>query len=158
MLRRRGHCPLHLARVLDDSNWVLPQKKDEIRMKLTKNKLLRSAGRQMRPSPVVVVLMAIGLVGMVFVQAARAQALSTTTIQGTVYLANGHAGSGTLRVSWPTFTTANGQAVIADSTTVTIGPDGFVNVNLAPNLGATPAGLFYTAVIYLSDGTTSTQY
>jgi hypothetical protein len=31
-------------------------------------------------------------------------------------------------------------------------------VNLAPNLGATPAGLFYTAVFYLSDGTTSTQY
>ena len=158
MLRRRGDCPLYLARVLDDSNWVLPQKKDEIRMKLTKNKLLRSAGRQMRQSPVIVVLIAIELLGMVLVQAARAQALSTTTVQGTVYLANGHAGSGTLRVSWPTFTTANGQAVIADSTTVTIGPDGFVNVNLAPNLGATPTGLYYTAVFYLSDGTTSTQY
>jgi hypothetical protein len=41
---------------------------------------------------------------------------------------------------------------------VTIAPDGFVSVNLAPNLGATPAGLYYTAVYYLSDGTTNTQY
>jgi hypothetical protein len=127
-------------------------------MKLTKNKWLRGAGRQIRQTPVVVVLMAIGLLGMALVQVASGEAMSTTTVQGTVYLANGHAGSGTLRVSWPTFATANGQAVIADSTIVTIGTDGFVSVNLAPNLGATPAGLYYTAVFYLSDGTTSTQY
>ncbi len=61
-------------------------------------------------------------------------------------------------VSWPAFTTANGQVVAADSTTVTIAPDGFVSVNLAPNLGATPAGLYYTAVYYMSDGSTSTEY
>ena len=42
--------------------------------------------------------------------------------------------------------------------TVTIAPDGFVSVNLAPNLGATPAGEYYTAVYYMSDGTVSTQY
>ena len=87
-----------------------------------------------------------------------AQAVSTTTVQGTVYLANGQPGAGTLVVSWPAFTTAAGQAVAADSTTVTIAPDGFVSVNLAPNLGATPAGEYYTAVFYMSDGTTSTQY
>ena len=39
-----------------------------------------------------------------------------------------------------------------------IAPDGFVSVNLAPNQGATPAGEYYTAVYYLSDGTTNTQY
>ncbi|HEV2487524.1 MAG TPA: hypothetical protein VGT08_18510 [Terracidiphilus sp.] len=127
-------------------------------MKLTKNEWLHGVGRQMRQNPVVVVLMVMGLLGTALEQAASAQALSTTTVQGTVYLANGQAGSGTLRVSWSAFTTANGQAVVADSTTVTIGPDGFVSVNLAPNLGATPAGLYYTAVFYLSDGTTSTQY
>jgi hypothetical protein len=131
--------------------------KEETRMKLTKNEWSRSAGRQMRPNLGVVVLTALGLLGISLVQAACAQTLSTT-VQGTVYLANGRAGSGTLRVSWPTFTTSNGLAVIADSTTVTIGADGFVSVNLAPNLGATPAGLYYTAVFYLSDGTTSTQY
>ena len=89
---------------------------------------------------------------------AGAQAVSTTTVQGTVYLANGQPGAGTLAISWPAFTTAAGQAVAADSTTVTIAPDGFVSVNLAPNLGATPAGEYYTAVYYMSDGSASTQY
>ncbi len=41
---------------------------------------------------------------------------------------------------------------------VTIGADGYVSLNLAANLGATPAGLYYTAVYHLSDGTTSTEY
>ncbi len=89
---------------------------------------------------------------------ALAQGITTTTVQGTVYLANGSVGSGTLVLRWPAFTTAAGQSIAADSTTVTIAPDGFVSVNLAPNLGATPAGLFYTAVYYLSDGTSTTQY
>ena len=89
---------------------------------------------------------------------AMAQAVSTTTVQGTVYLANGQPGAGTLVISWPAFTTAAGQAVAADSTTLAIGPDGFVSVNLAANVGATPAGEYYTAVYYMSDGTTSTQY
>jgi len=47
---------------------------------------------------------------------------------------------------------------MAGRTTATIGSDGFVSVNLAPNQGATPAGLFYTAVFNLSDGSTSTEY
>jgi hypothetical protein len=89
---------------------------------------------------------------------AWAQGVSTTTVQGTVYLANGQPGAGTLVISWPGFTTAAGQAVVADSTTVTIAPDGFVSVNLAPNQGATPAGEYYTAVYYMSDGSVSTQY
>ena len=75
-----------------------------------------------------------------------------------MYLANGEPGSGTLVVSWPAFTTATGQSVAADKTTVTIAADGFLSVNLAPNQGATPAGLYYTAVFYMSDGTVNTQY
>ena len=86
------------------------------------------------------------------------QGVSTTTVQGTEYLANGQPGAGTLVISWPGFTTAAGQAVAADSMTVTIAPDGFVSVNLAPNQGATPAGEYYTAVYYMSDGTVNTQY
>ncbi len=112
----------------------------------------------MRQIPVVVVVMAMAALGVAFAQAASAQAPSTTTVQGTVYLANGHVGSGTLRLSWPSFAAANGQSVVAGAMTATIGPDGFVSVNLAPNLGATPAGLYYTAIFYLSDGSTSTQY
>jgi len=90
--------------------------------------------------------------------AAKAQGVTTTTVQGTVYLADGTPGSGTLLVSWPAFTTASNQAVAAGNTVVTIGSDGFLSVNLAPNLGSNPAGLYYTAVFHLSDGTVNTQY
>jgi hypothetical protein len=98
------------------------------------------------------------LLAMVLGGMAWAQGVTTTTVAGTVYLANGQPGSGTLAISWPSFTTASGQAVTADTMTVTIAPDGFVSVNLAPNAGATPSGEYYTAVYYLSDGTVTTQY
>src|SRR5580692_8967314 len=101
---------------------------------------------------------AVCVLAMTLAATAMAQAVSTTTVQGTVYLANGQPGAGTLVISWPGFTTAAGQAVVADSMTVTIPSDGFLSVNLAPNLGATPGGEYYTAVYYLSDGTVSTQY
>ena len=45
--------------------------------------------------------------------------VGTTTVEGTVYLADGRPGSGMVHVSWPAFTTANGQAVVADSVDVT---------------------------------------
>ncbi len=89
---------------------------------------------------------------------ALAQGMSTTTVQGTVYLANGSPGSGTLQISWPAFNTATNQPVTAGKISATIGADGFVSVNLAPNLGASPAGLYYTAIYHMSDGTTSTEY
>ncbi len=89
---------------------------------------------------------------------AAGQVVSTTTVQGTVYLANGQTGAGTLSLSWPAFTTASGQAVAAGSLTTAIGVDGFLSANLAPNLGSTPAGLYYTAIYQMSDGTTSTEY
>jgi hypothetical protein len=89
---------------------------------------------------------------------AAAPGFTTTTVQGTVYLAGGQPASGTLQLSWPAFTTANDRAVAAGRTTVSIGADGYVSVNLAPNQGSTPAGLFYTAVYHLNDGTTSTEY
>ena len=89
---------------------------------------------------------------------ALAQGIGTTTVQGTVYLANGRPGSGTVQITWPAFTTASNQAVAAGRTTATIGSDGFLSVNLAPNLGSSPSGLYYTAIFHLSDGTTSTEY
>lgn len=120
-------------------------------MKLTNHEWLR-AGRWMGLLLLVLCLMGMGSGGVVHAQ------VSTTTVQGTVYLANGQPGTGTLVVSWPSFTTESGQLVVADSTTVSIAADGFLSVALAPNQGATPAGEYYTAVYYLSDGTTSTEY
>ena len=136
---------------------AFPRKKEEKRMKLTKNDWF-GAGKWMGLKLELIFGLGLCLLSMALGNVAGAQAISTTTVQGTVYLANGQVGAGTLMLRWPAFTTANGQSVAADSITVTIAPDGFVSVNLAPNLGATPAGLYYTAVYYLADGTTTTQY
>ena len=103
-------------------------------------------------------VLGLGVLWMALCSVAGAQAPSTTTVQGTVYLANGAPGAGTLDVSWPSFMTAGGQKVAAGHLMVTIAPDGFLTVNLTPNVGATPAGLYYTAVYQMSDGTTSTEY
>jgi len=84
--------------------------------------------------------------------------ITTTTVQGVVYRADGSPATGTLIVNWPAFSTANNQAVAAGSTTVTIGQDGFVSMNLAPNAGAAPAGSYYTAVYHLNDGTVNKEY
>jgi hypothetical protein len=125
-------------------------------MKLKKDDWLRALTRAR------FCLQGLGLLTAIFAamlaQTAPAQAPTTTTVSGTVYLANGQPGAGTLAVSWPSFTTAAGQLVVADSITVTIPSDGFVSVNLAPNQGATPAGEYYTAVFYMSDGSTNTEY
>lgn len=84
--------------------------------------------------------------------------ISTTTVQGTIYRADGTAASGTLLVSWSAFTTAQNQAVAAGNLSAAIGADGFVSVNLTPNAGAQPSGSYYTAVYQLSDGTVSREY
>lgn len=88
---------------------------------------------------------------------ARAQ-VATTTVEGTVYRADGTPAQGTMLVSWPAFVTANNLAVAAGSTTVTLGADGYATLTLAPNLGADPAGTYYTVVYHLNDGTVSREY
>jgi hypothetical protein len=123
------------------------EKKRETPMKLTKEMRFH-AGKFMGMYLIAVSLACISW----------AQGVTTTTVQGTVYHADGTPSAGTLQLSWPAFTTASSQTIAAGRTTVSIGADGFVSVNLAPNLGSSPAGLFYTAVYHLGDGTTSTEY
>ena len=88
---------------------------------------------------------------------ARAAAVLTTTVSDTVYHADGTAAGGLVLVSWPAFTTAAGQAVPGGNTSVTIGAGGALTVALTPNVGATPAGTYYTAVYHLDDGTVSRE-
>lgn len=111
---------------------------------------------------VVALVMAMMLLRPGIVPRAQAQnsggALSTTTVQGTVYRADGTPASGTLLVSWPAFTTAQNQAVAAGSLSASIGADGVVSVHLTPNAGAVPAGSYYTVSYHLSDGTVSREY
>jgi hypothetical protein len=49
-------------------------------------------------------------------------------------------------------------AIAAGNTTVILGTGGSLTVGLAPNLGSTPMGNYYTAVYHLNDGETSREY
>ena len=83
---------------------------------------------------------------------------ATTTVSDVVYRADGSAAGGTLLISWPAFSTADGKPVAAGSMSLPIGPSGQVSLALAPNQGASPAGTYYKVVLKLNDGTTSTEY
>jgi hypothetical protein len=101
---------------------------------------------------------AIGLMAVAVLPPRATAQINTTTVQGTVYRADGTAASGTLLVSWSAFTTPQNQAVAAGNLSTAIGADGFVSLNLMPNANALPAGSYYSAVYHLSDGTVNQQY
>ena len=82
----------------------------------------------------------------------------TTQVQDTVYHADGTFAAGTILVSWPAFVTSHGKTVAAGNLSAQIGPSGQLSLDLAPNVGATPAGTYYTAVYHLEDGTVSKEY
>ncbi len=113
--------------------------------------------RSRRERAVVLLWWLLGAVCVGAVQMARAQVF-VTAISDTVYQADGMTASGTVLVSWASFTTASGQSVPQGSTAVVLGSGGSMNVSLAPNVGSTPVGTYYTAVYHLDDGSTSREY
>ncbi|MGA8109601.1 MAG: hypothetical protein WB974_09210, partial [Acidobacteriaceae bacterium] len=82
----------------------------------------------------------------------------TTSVQGTVYRANGTVAAGSVLISWTAFTTPQNQAIAPGTLSAAIAADGWLSVNLIPNAGALPAGSYYTAVYHLSDGTVRQEY
>jgi hypothetical protein len=86
------------------------------------------------------------------------QGPATTVVSDVVYRADGARAAGTLLISWPSFITANGEAVAGGTKSVTLGPQGALSVALIPNTGVTPTNAFYTVVFHLDDGTVRTQY
>jgi len=96
-------------------------------------------------------LFLLGLTCLVAVSAALAQSPALTTVSDTVYRADGTPASGTLLISWPAFTTADGYAVVAGTKSVALSSSGSFSVQLAPNAGGTP-GVTYSVVYQLSDG------
>src|SRR5580704_6265200 len=81
-----------------------------------------------------------------------------TSVVDTVYMANGTAAQGILVITWPAFVAADGTAVAAGSLDVTLGSNGALNVALAPNTGATPAGVYYSVVYQLQPSEVRTEY
>lgn len=81
-----------------------------------------------------------------------------TTVSDTVYLADGTPASGNLIISWPAFVTAGGTAVAAGTTNATLGASGALDIELVPNAGATPAGVYYSVVYQLGPGQVKTGY
>src|SRR5580704_10309089 len=73
-----------------------------------------------------------------------------TTIQDTLFKADGTRFNGTLTIQWSTFDTANPGTVVQQNTTVAV-LNGNLQVSLVPNASATPPGNVYT-VQYQSDG------
>jgi len=87
-----------------------------------------------------------------------AQGPSLTTITDTVYRADGTPASGMVLVSWPSFQTAEGDTVAAGNRSATLGEGGSFTIQLAPNVGASPAGTYYVVVFQLSDGTVRSEF
>jgi len=83
---------------------------------------------------------------------------ATTLIQDTVFRADGGQAEGTLLISWPAFTTANGQAVAAGTKSVTLGTEGALSVALIPNANATPSTTLYRVVYQLDDNLVKTEF
>jgi len=84
--------------------------------------------------------------------------VTTTTVQDTIYNADGTAASGTVIVSWPAFSTAAGQSIPAGSRSIVLGSSGSLSVALAANAGGSPIGSYYTAIYHLNDGAVSREY
>ena len=98
-----------------------------------------------------------GVLVMLWVSTGWAQ-VTTTTVQDTVYRADGTAATGSVVVTWNAFTTASGRAVPAGTASATLSPAGVLTMALAPNSGAIPIGSYYTAVFHLNDGSTSREF
>ena len=87
------------------------------------------------------------VVSMVATMAAQTTGLvMTTQVTDNVFRADGTAAKGTVLISWPAFTTADGKAVAAGSLSLQLGSGGAFAASLAPNTGAQPAGVYYKVI------------
>ena len=89
--------------------------------------------------------------------AVSGQELSRTQISDTLFNADGSRAVGSLRISWKSFTAADGSTVAKNSVDLDI-VDGIVTVALTPNLGAVPEGTHYSVEYRLHKGERSNEH
>jgi hypothetical protein len=116
-----------------------------------KNRINRPIGRFFY-WPILIAMMAMMSAG-----SAMAAGPAKTTVQDTVYRADGSVAQGTLLISWPAFTSAAGDAVAAGSMNVKIAASGAVSIALVPNTGSMPASS-YKVTLRTNDGVVSEEY
>lgn len=111
---------------------------------------MRNAGR---PTGRFFCLLKMAAVAVLAAMAVQAQTSgpATTQVADTVYRADGTVAKGTVLISWPAFTAADGTAVAAGSLSVALGNGGAFNASLTPNTGAQPAGVYYKVIYQLAD-------
>src|SRR5437588_13125813 len=97
------------------------------------------------------------LISLTFAVRVAHAAPNTTTITDIVYRGDGTPAAGTLLITWPAFTAADGSAVAAGSMSLTIGNAGALTAALVPNAGANPAGTYYRVVYKLNDAVVNKQ-
>ena len=90
--------------------------------------------------------------------AAAAVTIPTTTINDTVYRADGTTAAGSLLISWPAFSTSAGLPIPAGNRSVALTTGGVLNVQLVPNAGSNPMGSYYTVDYHLDDGSQTREY
>ena len=103
---------------------------------------LRTANRATRRLLSVVVILCSG----------PAWAAHSTNVEDVVHEPNGSVAPGSVTITWPAFTTAWNDSIPAGSFTTGIDEHGHFSIDLIPNAGALPSGMFYTAQYRLSDG------
>jgi hypothetical protein len=81
-----------------------------------------------------------------------------TSVIDTVYAADGQPAAGTLVITWPAFTTASGAAVAPGELDVALATSGALDVELMPNVGATPTNVYYSVVYQLQPNEVRTEY
>lgn len=88
--------------------------------------------------------------------AVSGQEIARTQISDTLFNADGSRAVGSLRISWKSFTGADGSTVAKNSVELDI-VDGVVSLALAPNLGAVPEGTYYSVEYRLNRGERSNE-
>jgi len=80
-----------------------------------------------------------------------------TRIQDMITYADGTLASGRIVLNWPSYQ-FGGVTIAPGQQPVPIAPDGSFTVDVYPTIGATPTGVFFTAVYKLDKGPVYREY